>query len=72
MFFGKTLNSQSVTHIFLFFPPPLRSINGRRQTVSEMLKGTGQRRGGGGLAGNGLGSHPGYDTPCRSMLRRLG
>ena len=49
MFFGKTLDSQSMSPIS---PPPpsLRSINGRRQTVSEMLEGTGERRGGGGLA----------------------
>ena len=56
MFFGETLNSQSVSLIFLPPLPSLSSINGRRQTVSEMLEGTGERRGG---ACNGLGSHPG-------------
>ena len=50
MFFGETLNSQSVSLIFLPPLPSLSSINGRRQTVSEMLEGTGERRGGGGLA----------------------
>ena len=57
MFFGETLNSQSVSLIFLPPLPSLSSINGRRQTVSEMLEGTGERRGGGTC--NGLGSHPG-------------
>ena len=56
MFFGETLNSQSVSLIFLPPLPSLSSINGRRQTVSEMLEGTGERKGGGTC--NGLGSHP--------------
>ena len=47
MFFGETLNSQSVSLIFLPPLPSLSSINGRRQIVSEMLEGTGERRGGG-------------------------
>ena len=47
MFFGETLNSQSVSLIFLPPLPSLSSINGRGQTVSEMLEGTGERRGGG-------------------------
>lgn len=57
MLFRETLNSQSVSLIFLPPLPSLSSINGRRQTVSEMLEGTGERKGGGTC--NGLGSHPG-------------